>query len=147
LGTQHNRIPIHWIHPLQTNVRIRGHDSARAQARFTPNNTTTTLDIDESTTKDLLNGDHVAALEALNKYQAQTKAWRKNTVTPKEFDEGDLVLIRTSRTESRGKLEPKWEGPFIVKRKTSPNAYRLATQSGEDLEHSWNIDNLRKFYV
>jgi hypothetical protein len=40
------------------------------------------------------------------------KAWRDSNISPKEFDEGDLVLIRTSRTESRGKLEPKWEGPF-----------------------------------
>jgi hypothetical protein len=101
--------------------------------------TTATPDIDESTTKDLLDGDHVTALEALNRYQAQTKAWWYNTVTPKEFDEGDLVLIRTNKTESRGKLEPKWEGPFIVKRKTSPNANRLATQFGEDLEHLWNV--------
>jgi hypothetical protein len=40
-----------------------------------------------------------------------------------------------------------WEGPFIVKTKASPIAYRLATPSDEDLEHSWNIDNLRKFFV
>jgi hypothetical protein len=83
----------------------------------------------------------------LNRYQAQTKAWWDNNISPKEFDEGDLVLIRTSRTESRGKLEPKWEGPFIIKKKMSPNSYRLTKQSGEDLEHSWNINNLRKFYV
>jgi hypothetical protein len=25
--------------------------------------------------------------------------------------------------------------------------HRLTTPSGEDLEHSWNIDNLRKFFV
>jgi hypothetical protein len=37
--------------------------------------------------------------------------------------------------------------PFIVKTKASPSAYRLTTPSGEDLEHSWNIDNLRKFFV
>jgi hypothetical protein len=60
---------------------------------------------------------------------------------------GDLVLVRTTQTESWGKLEPKWEGPFIVKTKASPSAYRLATSSDEDLEHSWNIDNLRKFFV
>jgi hypothetical protein len=59
--------------------------------------TTATPDIDESTTKDL-DGDRVTALEALNRYQAQTKAWRDNTVTPKEFDEGDLILIRTNKT-------------------------------------------------
>jgi hypothetical protein len=31
-------------------------------------------DIDKLTTKDLLDGDRVDALETLNKYQAQTKA-------------------------------------------------------------------------
>jgi hypothetical protein len=34
--------------------------------------------------------------------------------------------------------------PFIVKKKTSLNAYILARQTDEDLEHSWNVDNLRK---
>jgi hypothetical protein len=68
-------------------------------------------------------------------------------VVPREFNEGDLVLIRTTRTESRGKLEPKWEGPFIVKSKASPSAYRLTTPFGNDLDHSWNIDNLHKFFV
>jgi hypothetical protein len=85
-------------------------------------NAMTTPDIDESIAKDLLDGDRVIALETFNRYQAQTKAWRDNTVSPKEFDKGDLVLIRTSRTKSRGKLEPKWEGPFIIKKKMSPIA-------------------------
>jgi ribonuclease HI len=104
-------------------------------------------DVDKPTSKDLIDGDRVLALQALNKYQAQTKAWRDNAVVPREFNKGDIVLIRTTRTESRGKLEPKWEGPFIVKSKASPSAYRLVTPSSEDLEHSWNIDNLRKFFV
>jgi ribonuclease HI len=90
-------------------------------------------DVDEPTSKDLIDGDRVLALQALNKYQAQTKAWCDNAVVPREFNKGDLVLVRTTRTESRGKLEPKWEGPFIVKSKASPSAYRLVTPSGEDL--------------
>jgi hypothetical protein len=110
-------------------------------------NTSAVPDVDEPTSKDLIDGDRVFALQALDKYQVQTKAWRDNTVVPREFNEGDLVLVRTTQTESQGKLEPKWEGPFIVKTKASPSAYRLATSSGEDLEHSWNIDNLRKFFV
>jgi hypothetical protein len=104
-------------------------------------------DVEEPTSKDLIDGDRVFALQALDKYQVQTKAWRDNAVIPREFNKGDLVLVTTSRTESRGKLELKWEGPFIVKTKASPSAYRLATSSGEDLEHSWNIDNLWKFFV
>jgi hypothetical protein len=104
-------------------------------------------DVDEPTSKDLINGDRVSALRALDKYQVQTKVWHDNAVIPMEFNEGDLVLSRTTRTESRGKLELKWDDPFIVKTKTSPSAYRLVTPSGEALEHSWNIDNLRRFFV
>jgi hypothetical protein len=104
-------------------------------------------DIDEPTSKDLIDRDRVLALQALNKYQVQTKAWRDNTVVPREFNEGDLVLMRTTRTESRGQLEPKWEGSYIVTTKASPSAYRLTTSSGEDIEHSWNINNLRKFFI
>jgi hypothetical protein len=105
------------------------HVSPRTSASAVP-------DVDELTSKDLIDGDRVFALQALNKYQAQTKAWRDHAVVPREFNEGYLVLVRTTRTESRGKLKPKWEGPFIVKTKSSPSAYRLTTQSGEDLEHS-----------
>jgi hypothetical protein len=49
--------------------------------------------IDEPTSKDLIDGDHVFALQALNNYQAQTMAWRDHAVVPREFNEGDLVLI------------------------------------------------------
>jgi hypothetical protein len=80
--------------------------------------------VDEPTSKDLIDGDRVFALQALNKYQAQTKAWRDRAVIPREFSEGDLVLVRTARTGTRGKT------------KASPSAYRLTTPSGEDLEHS-----------
>jgi hypothetical protein len=110
-------------------------------------NTSAIPDVDEPTSKDLIDRDRVFALQALNKYQAQTKAWRDNAVVPREFNTGDLVLVRTTGIESWGKLEPKGEGPFIVKSKASPSVYRLSTPTDEDLEHSWNIDNLRNFFV
>jgi hypothetical protein len=78
---------------------------------------TATPDVDELTSKDLINGDCILALEALNKYQAQTKAWRDNTVIPREFKAGDLVLTRTIRTESQGKLEPRGRGPTLSRPK------------------------------
>jgi hypothetical protein len=136
-----------WVHPFPPSIWIGGHDPARNKTWVTRTFTLAVPDVDEPTSKDLIDGDRVFALQALNKYQAQTKACCDHTVIPSEFNEGDLVLVRTARTESRGRLEPKWEGPFIVKTKASPSAYRLATPSGEDLEHSWNIDNLRKFFV
>jgi hypothetical protein len=140
-------MPGNWIHSFSSTIWIGGHDPAGNKAWVTSNKCISHPDIDELTSKDLIDGDRVFALQALNKYQAQTKAWRDHAVIPREFNEGDLVLVRTTWTESRGKLEPKWEGPFIVKSKASPSAYRLTMPSGEDLEHSWNIDNLRKFFV
>jgi hypothetical protein len=134
-------MPGDWIHSFSPTVWIRGHDPIGNKARVTSNKCIAVPDIDGPTSKDLIDGDHVFALQALNKYQAQTKAWRDHAVVPREFNEGDLVLVQTTWTESRGKLEPKWEGPFIVKSKASPSTYRLTTPSGEDLDHSWNIDN------
>jgi hypothetical protein len=111
-------MPGDWIHPFSSTVWIGGHDPAGNKARVT--SASAVLDVDESTSKDLIDGDRIFALHALNKYQAQTKAWRDHAVVPREFSKGDLVLVRTTRTESRGKLEPKWEGPFIIKSKASP---------------------------
>jgi hypothetical protein len=140
-------VQVDWVHPFPPSIWIGGHDPTR-------NKTWVTTDSHVSRPRRgraYFEGPHRwrprLRPTALNKYQAQTKAWRDHTVIPREFSEGDLVLVRTARTESRGKLEPKWEGPFIVKTKASPNAYRLTTPSDEDLEHSWNIDNLRKFFV
>jgi hypothetical protein len=147
LSPKHDRMPSNRIHNLSSIIWIRGHDTVGDKTWVPRASTSAVPDVDEPTSKDLIDGDRVLTLQALNKYQAQTKAWRDNTVVPREFNKGDLVLVRTTRTESRGKLEPKWEGPFIVKSKASPSAYRLVTPSGEDLEHSWNIDNLRKFFV
>jgi hypothetical protein len=104
------------------------HGSPRTVASAVPN-------VDEPTSKDLIDGDRVFALQALNKYQAQTKAWRNLAVIPREFSEGDIVLVRTARTESRGKLEPKWEGPFIVKTKASP----AHTGSQRQTAKTWSI--------
>jgi ribonuclease HI len=69
------------------------HVSPRTSASAVP-------DVDEPTSKDLIDGDRVFALQTLNKYQAQTKAWRDHAIVPREFTEGDLVLVRTTRTES-----------------------------------------------
>jgi hypothetical protein len=102
--------------------------------------------VNEPTAKDLLDGDRARYLNTLDKYQAAMQSWRDKAITPKEFEEGDLVLIRAPRIESRGKLESKWEGPFIVK-KTSPNSYRLVDQTGADLKYSWNVDNMRKCFL
>jgi hypothetical protein len=85
---------------------------------------------DEPVDKDLFEDRRVEALNTIARYQEATKSWWDKSAKAKEFDEGDLDLIRTPWIEVKGKLEPKWEGPYIVSKKTSPYAYRLTSQTG-----------------
>lgn len=101
----------------------------------------------EPVDKDFLEDHIVEALNAIIRYQEATKAWRDKSIKIKEFDEGNLVLIQTTRTQAKWKHELKWEGPYIVSKKTSMYAYRLTNQTGVQLEHNWSVDNLRKFFV
>jgi hypothetical protein len=59
-------------------------------------------------------------------------------VRQKQIEAGDLVLLRSPRTEASGKLEPKWIGPFLVTEKTRPGSFHLANTEGRVLEHSTN---------
>jgi hypothetical protein len=68
-------------------------------------------------------------------------------VKQKCIEAKDLVLLRSPRTEASGKLESKWIGPFLVIEKTRPGSFCLADAEGRALEHSWNADNLRHFYI
>nr|ABA97802.2 retrotransposon protein, putative, Ty3-gypsy subclass [Oryza sativa Japonica Group] len=46
-----------------------------------------------------------------------------------------------------GKLELKWEGPYLIKDKSSMGSFRLVTLEGEEFDHSWNAASLKLFYV
>jgi hypothetical protein len=49
--------------------------------------------------------------------------------------------------ESSGKVELKWDGSYVIIKKTRPGAYRLTDLQGLKLENSWNADILRHFYI
>jgi hypothetical protein len=65
----------------------------------------------------------------------------------RDFDVGNLVLLQSPHTESSGKLESKWEGPYMIIEKTRLWAYYLTDPQGPKLEHSWNANNLCRFYI
>ena len=62
------------------------------------------------------------------------------------FEEGDLVLRRVQSAKGTNKLMPKYEGPYPVVRETRPGAVRMQTEDDIQLQNSWNIEHLRKFY-
>jgi hypothetical protein len=81
------------------------------------------------------------------RYLKGIRRYHDRNVKECSFNVGDLVLHRIQNTKGLHKLSSPWEGPFIVAKVTGPCSYRLQTLKGEDLNNSWNIDQLYRFYA
>jgi hypothetical protein len=102
---------------------------------------------DCSVEKDVIEGIGLQVVENINKYQAETIKWRDRKVKLKNIEPGHLVLRRVANPETVGKLQLKWEGPFLVVSSSRPGSYRLKDMDGNDIPRSWNADELRRYYV
>jgi ribonuclease HI len=103
-------------------------------------------EVDYSVAKDAIEGIRLQAVENMNKYQAKTIKWRDRKVRLKNIKPGHLVL-RIVANPDIGKLQLKWEGPFLVVSSSRPGSYRLKDMDGNDIPRSWNADELRRYYV
>jgi hypothetical protein len=106
-----------------------------------------TYSTSKAESKDLLEPECMKVVKNLQSYQKETRAWRDKKIKLKHIEAGDLVLLRSPRMEALGKLEPKCTGPFVVIENTRRGSFRLADNEGRVLEHSWNADNLCRFYI
>jgi hypothetical protein len=70
---------------------------------------------DEEYSKEIIKGTRLEAIKNITKYQEQSKKWRDNQVVRKSIQDGDLVLKRKANAPNTGKLQSKWEGPYIAK--------------------------------
>jgi hypothetical protein len=98
---------------------------------------------DCSMAKDAIEGIRLQAVENINKYQAETIKWRDRKVQLKNIKPGHLVLRRVANPDTVGKLQLKWEGPFLVVTSSRPDSYILKDMNGNDIPRSWNADELR----
>jgi hypothetical protein len=98
-------------------------------------------------TKDTIEGTRLQAIEHINKYQAETIKWRDRKVRLKNIKPGHLVLQRVANSDTVGKLQLKWEGPFLVVSSSRPGSYRLKDMDDNDIPRSWNADELQRYYV
>jgi hypothetical protein len=57
------------------------------------------------------------------------------------------VLRRIANLDTVGKLQLKWEGPFLVVTSSRPESYRLKDMDDNDIPRFWNEDELRWYYV
>jgi hypothetical protein len=97
--------------------------------------------------KDTIEGVRLQAVENINKYQAETIKWRDRKVRLKNIKPGHLVLRRVANPDTVGKLQLKWEGPFLVVSLSRHDSYRLKDMDGNNIPKSWNADELRRYYV
>jgi hypothetical protein len=135
------------IHPFQVAVWGGARNPEEIKLRSATIKTEVTYSPSEAESKDLLQPERMKAVENLQSYQNEAKAWRDKKVKLKNIEAGDLVVLRSPCTEASGKLEPKWIRPFVVTEKRRPGSFHLADNEGRVLEHSWNADNLRRFYI
>ena len=97
-----------------------------------------------------LDDKRLQAQQQIELYQARiTKAFNKK-VKMRTFKKDDLVLavrrpmVMTHKT--KGKFQPKWEGPFVVESVYSNGSYRLITSNGDTLMMPINGRFLKKYY-
>ncbi|PKA45615.1 hypothetical protein AXF42_Ash010955 [Apostasia shenzhenica] len=91
----------------------------------------------------------LAALKCLE-HKRRVERYYNRKVNPRTFVGGDLVLKRrllAGNNMGVPKLEPNWEGPYIVREVAGPNAYYLMTSEGIQIPRNWSGDDLKKFYA
>jgi hypothetical protein len=98
-------------------------------------------------TKYTIEGTRLQAVDHINKYQAETIKRRDRKVKLKNIKPGLLVLHREDNPDKVGKLQLKWEGPFLVVSSSRLGSYRLKDMDRNDIPRSWNADELQRYYV
>jgi hypothetical protein len=87
------------------------------------------------------------ALVQSARYLEGIRRYHDRNVKESSFNVGDLILRHIQNMEGLHKLSSPWEGPFTVAKVTGPGSYRLHTLEGKDINNSWNIDQLCRFYA
>jgi hypothetical protein len=83
-----------------------------------------------------------AALVQLARYLEGIRCYHDRNIKERLFNIGDPVLRSIQNMEGLHKLSSPWEAPFTVAKVTGPGSYSLQTLEGEDVNNSWNIDQL-----
>jgi hypothetical protein len=147
MGPKHDRMLGNRIHTFSSIVWIRGHDVARDKAWVAQNK-------------------HISSprRRRTNVQRSPRRGPRPRPTGPQKISGSNQGLARQrgcpKRVQQRrpctrldhpdkimGQAGAEMGKSIHRQVEGIPSAYRLVTPSGEDLEHSWNIDNLRNFFV
>nr|GEW24977.1 reverse transcriptase domain-containing protein [Tanacetum cinerariifolium] len=91
--------------------------------------------------------EQAAIQEAKNK--AKMEKYYNTRVHNTSFRPGDFVYQNNEASHAKegGKLGPKLEGPYEVKEALGRGAYKLRGHNGSILPWTWNVCNLKKYYM
>jgi len=97
-----------------------------------------------------LDDKRLQAQQQIEFYQARIfRAFNKKD-RERIFKKGDIVLpvrkLMVMTHKTKGKIQPKWEGPFVVESVYSNRACRLITPDGDTLMMPINGRILKKYY-
>ena len=98
---------------------------------------------------DLIDEVRADAEHRVAKYKNLMARQHDAMVRPRRFDIGDLVLRKVflaTKNPAHGKLGPNWEGPYKVINCKRQGSYYLEVLDERKLEHSWNVEHLRRYY-
>jgi hypothetical protein len=86
------------------------------------------------------------ALANMRKYEESLKYYNKSVVQ-RELNIGDLVLKKDIHSKDKHRFSSPWEGQFIVVDIVAPGAYVLVEVDNTMIPHTWNTDQLHKYYA
>jgi hypothetical protein len=87
------------------------------------------------------------ALFNVQKYQESLKKYYNKSMVQREFNITDLVLKKDFWTRDKHKFSSPWKSMFIIVDVEALVAYVMAKVDDAMLPNTWNIDQLRKYYV
>ena len=99
------------------------------------------VELDRQDNLDALEEERDVAKARSAFYQQQACRYQSREVWAKTYNVGELVLRLPEK--KKGKLKPKWQGPFIIDEVLTRGAYRLHDASDNRLEpNPWNAARL-----
>ncbi|KAL0386417.1 UNVERIFIED_CONTAM: hypothetical protein Slati_4546300 [Sesamum latifolium] len=111
-----------------------GEKTLRVQ-RYEPTSNSSERHVDLDLIQELRNNTNARTTE----YKAMMAKVYNSKVRSRGFQVGDLVLRRADATK---KLDAKWEGPYH-----RSGTYKLQRMDGKEVPRTWNIANLKKYFV
>ena len=91
---------------------------------------------------------HRVAFQTLEAAKKHTKAQYDRKLHPRNFHEGDLVLVYDQAHDvlGHGKFDSLWLGPYIIIKDLDKGAYLLEDFKGNPLPNPRNALYLKKYY-